>query len=213
MNSGNFWGPIPVYILQDHRHKAGHLRVLGAILSCPQPYFPSLMEISIRSGHKPKYCSNLIAEMVSFGTLEREQRYRNTNVYRLASITGTESDSITSTESDSTTVMDSDSTTVVALKEPLKESNKSNGMEPGYQRFCFTYPRHRLGVKRTLHEYWTLNSLEKNSKKIIKCVEDYKDSKEWTEEDGKWVPGAVKFLEQERWIVYSEDSLTRFEED
>ena len=205
MNSGNFWGPIPVYILQDHRHKAGHLRVLGAILSCPQPYFPSLMEISIRSGHKPKYCSNLIAEMVSFGTLEREQRYRNTNVYRLCSIT--------STESDSTTVMDSDSTTVVALKEPLKESNKGNSMEPGYQRFCFTYPRHRLGIKRALHEYWTLNGLEKKATTIIKCVEDHKDSKEWTEEAGKWVPGAVKFLEQERWIEYSENTLTRFEED
>ena len=205
MSSGNFWGPIPVYILQDHRHKSGHLRVLGAILSCPQPYFPSLMEISIRSGHKPKYCSNLIAEMVSFGTLEREQRYRNTNVYRLSSITGT--------ESESTTVMDSDSTTVVALKEPLKESNKGNGMEPGYQRFCFTYPRHRLGIKRALHEYWTLNGLEEKAVKIIKCVEDHKDSKEWTEESGKWVPGAVKFLEQERWIEYSENSLTRFEED
>ena len=205
MSSGNFWGPIPVYILQDHRHKAGHLRVLGAILSCPQPYFPSLMEISIRSGHKPKYCSNLIAEMVSFGTLEREQRYRNTNVYRLSSIT--------STESDSTTVMDSDSTTVVALKEPLKESNKGNGMEPGYQRFCFTYPRHRLGIKRTLHEYWTLNRLEQKATTIIKCVEEHKDSKEWKDESGKWVPGAVKFLEQERWIEYSESSLTRFEED
>ena len=213
MSSGNFWGPIPVYILQDHRHKAGHLRGLGAILSCPQPYFPSLKEIAHRSGHTPHYCSKMITQMVRLGTLEREQRYRNTNVYRLSSITGTESDSITSTESDPTTVVGSDPTTVVGLKESLKENKKSNGMEPGYQRFCFTYPRHRLGIKRALREYWTLNGLEKNSKKIIKCVEDHKDSKEWTDESGKWVPGAVKFLEQERWIEYSEDSLTRFEED
>ena len=155
----------------------------------------------------------MITQMVRLGTLEREQRYRNTNVYRLSSITSTESDSITSTESDSTTVMDSDSTTVVALKEPLKESNKGNGMEPGYQRFCFTYPRHRLGIKRALHEYWTLNRLEQKATTIIKCVEEHKDSKEWKDESGKWVPGAVKFLEQERWIEYSEDSLTRFEED
>ena len=204
MNKGNFWGPLPVYILQDHRHKAGHLRVLGAILSCPQPYFPSLMEISIRSGHKPKYCSNLIAEMVSFGTLEREQRYRNTNVYRLCSITGT--------ESDSTTVMDSDPTTVVELKESSKE-NKSNGMEPGYQRFCFSYPRHRLGVKRKLHEYWIINGLEKEAKKIIRCVEDLKESDDWTSDSGKWVPGAQKFLEQERWIEYTDDPLFKYEED
>ena len=41
----------------------------------------------------------------------------------------------------------------------------------------------------------------------------YKNYVEWKDESGKWVPGAVKFLEQERWIEYSEDSLTRFEED
>ena len=202
MSKGNFWGPLPVYILQDHRHKSGHLRVMGAILSCPQPYFPSLNEIAERSGHTPKYCSKMISEMVNFGTLEREQRYRDTNIYRLVSTPVV----------DSTTVVDSDSTTVVELKESLKE-NKSNGMEPGYQRFCFTYPRHRLGVKRTLHQDWTLNGLEKEANKIIRCVEDHKESDDWTSDSGKWVPGAQKFLEQERWIEYTSDPLSQFEED
>jgi hypothetical protein len=202
MSKGNFWGPLPVYILQDHRHKSGHLRVMGAILSCPQPYFPSLNEIAERSGHTPKYCSKMISEMVNFGTLEREQRYRDTNIYRLVSTPVV----------DATTVVDSDSTTVVELKESLKE-NKSNGMEPGYQRFCFTYPRHRLGVKRILHQYWTLNGLEKEANKIIRCVEDHKESDDWTSDSGKWVPGAQKFLEQERWIEYTSDPLSKFEED
>ena len=204
MSKGNFWGPLPVYILQDHRHKSGHLRVMGAILSCPQPYFPSLNEIAERSGHTPKYCSKMISEMVFFGTLEREQRYRDTNIYRLVSTP--------TTEVDSTTVVDSDSTTVVELKESLKE-NKSNGMEPGYQRFCFTYPRHRLGVKRTLHQYWTLNELEKVAPLIIRCVEDHKEMDDWTSDSGKWVPGAQKFLEQERWIEYTDDPMAKFEED
>ena len=204
MKKGDFWGPIPVYIFQDHRHKSGHLRVMGAILSCPQPYFPSLNEIAERSGHTPKYCSKMISEMVNFGTLEREQRYRDTNIYRLISTP--------TTEVESTTVVESESTTVVELKESLKE-NKSNGMEPGYQRFCFTYPRHRLGVKRTLHQYWTLNDLEKDALKIIRCVEDHKESDDWTSDSGKWVPGAQKFLEQERWIEYTDDPMAKFEED
>ena len=204
MSKGDFWGPLPVYILQDHRHKSGHLRVMGAILSCPQPYFPSLNEISLRSGHTPKYCSKMISEMVKFGTLEREQRYKDTNIYRLISTP--------TTEVDSTTVVDSDSTTVVELKESLKE-NKSNGMEPGYQRFCFTYPRHRLGIKRNLHQYWLLNSLEKEALKIIRCVEDHKETDDWSSDSGKWVPGAQKFLEQERWAEYTDDPLDKFEED
>ncbi len=204
MSKGNFWGPLPVYILQDHRHKSGHLRVMGAILSCPQPYFPSLNEIADRSGHTPKYCSKMISEMVNFGTLEREQRYRDTNIYRLISTP--------TTEVESTTVVESEPTTVVELKESLKE-NKSNGMEPGYQRFCFTYPRHRLGVKRTLHQYWTINGLEKIASKIIRCVEDHKEMDDWTSDSGKWVPGAQKFLEQERWIDYTYDPMAKFEED
>jgi len=204
MSKGDFWGPLPIYILQDHRHKSGHLRVMGAILSCPQPYFPSLNEISLRSGHTPKYCSKMISEMVKFGTLEREQRYKDTNIYRLISSP--------TTEVDSTTVVDSDSTTVVELKESLKE-NKSNGMEPGYQRFCFTYPRHRLGIKRNLHQYWLLNRLEKEALKIIRCVEDHKETDDWSSDSGKWVPGAQKFLEQERWVEYTDDPLAKFEED
>jgi len=213
MKKGDFWGPIPVYIFQDHRHKSGHLRVMGAILSCPQPYFPSLNEIAERSGHTPKYCSKMISEMVNFGTLEREQRYRDTNIYRLISTPTTVTTVTTpTTEVDSTTVVDSDSTTVVELKESLKE-NKSNGMEPGYQRFCFTYPRHRLGVKRILHQYWTLNGLEKIASKIIRCVEDHKETDDWTSDSGKWVPGAQKFLEQERWIEYTDDPMAKFEED
>jgi|TARA_R100001244_G_scaffold23469_1_gene24130 hypothetical protein len=146
----------------------------------------------------------MISEMVKFGTLEREQRYKDTNIYRLISTP--------TTEVDSTTVVDSDSTTVVELKESLKE-NKSNGMEPGYQRFCFTYPRHRLGIKRNLHQYWLLNSLEKEALKIIRCVEDHKETDDWSSDSGKWVPGAQKFLEQERWVEYTDDPLAKFEED
>ena len=202
MNRGDFWGPIPVYVLQDHRHKAAHLRVLGALLSCPQPYFPSLAEIAMRSGHTPKYSSKMISEMVRLGTLEREQRYNDTNIYRLTS---------------APTLVESDPTTVVELKESLKENKYSNGtskgMEPGYQRFCFSYPRHRLGIKRKLHEYWTGNGLEKDAKKILRCVEDLKESDDWTSDSGKWVPGAQKFLEQERWIEYTDDPLFKYEED
>ena len=121
MNSvGKFWAQVPVYILRDHRHRAGHLRVLGAILSCPAPHFPSLNEIAARSGHKPKYCSNMISQMVSFGTLEREQRYNATNVYRL---TGFSIDSTTDVDRDSTTDVDTDPTRVMELKESLKEDN------------------------------------------------------------------------------------------
>ena len=206
MNRGDFWGPIPVYVLRDHKHKAGHIRVLGAILSCPQPYFPSLEEISQRSGHTPAYCSKMISEMVKMGTLEREQRYNDTNVYRL--------NSVSTAEVESTNVVGSESTNVVGLKESLKENNtESKPKTPGYWHFCKIYPKHRLGVRRALHQYWVLNDLEGDSSKIIKCLEEHVESDEWKSESGKWVPGAKKFLEQERWVEYNDDPMSRYEED
>ena len=206
-DSGKFWGPIPVYVLQDHRHRAGHLRVLGAILSCPQPYYPSLKEIAIRSGHLPKYCSNLISDMVKFGTLEREQRYNASNVYRLTGYVST-------TDVESTTLVDTESTTLVELKESLKENKyKGNGVMKGFEHFCSIYPRHRLGLKRMLHEYWTLNRLEKSADVIVNSVKEYTDSPEWQEKSGMFVPGAQKFLEEERWVVYTAPELAQYEED
>lgn len=200
MDKGKFWAQIPVYILRDHRHKAAHLRVLGAILSCPQPYFPSLREIAERSGHAATTCSRVVSEMVKFGTLEREQRYRDTNVYRLVGYIP-----------HPTTVVESEPTTVVALKESLKEKN--NISQKGFEKFCQIYPRHRLGFRKELKELWDEGAFESVADEIIKCVKGHAETSDWTSESGKYVPGAKKFLAQERWIDYSGDSFTQYEED
>tara|TARA_R100001480_G_scaffold154111_2_gene158530 strand:- start:69 stop:725 length:657 start_codon:yes stop_codon:yes gene_type:complete len=218
MKNGHFWGPIPVYILQDHRHRAGHLRVLGAILSCPSPHFPSLLEIAERSGHTPKYCSNMISQMVKFGSLEREQRYNTTNVYRLLGYT---------TGVDSTTDVDSDSTTDVELKEQLKEKKEpsfgasngtpkgtSNGVLKGYGYFCSLYPKHRLGSPRELKDYWIVNKLERDFEHITSVVKHLSEQEDWKKNNGMYVPRALKFLDERRWTLYdSDDPLKQFEED
>ena len=232
MNSvGKFWAQVPVYILRDHRHRAGHLRVLGAILSCPAPHFPSLNEIASRSGHQPKYCSNMISEMVKFGTLEREQRYNSTNVYRL-----------TGFSEESTAVVDTESTRGVELIEPLKEDNisskgtsndiaskgtsndtssfgASNGMKSnlkGFGYFCSLYPRHRLGSVRKLRDLWVTCRMEEFGDDIVSALKSFKQSADWTNEEGKWVPGAYRFLDEERWRVYAHkpaNPLSIYEED
>ena len=229
MNSvGKFWAQVPVYILRDHRHRAGHLRVLGAILSCPAPHFPSLNEIASRSGHQPKYCSNMISEMVKFGTLEREQRYNSTNVYRL-----------TGFSEESTTVVDTESTRGVELIKPLKEdnisskgtsngtasfgtSNETNGASnstkglKGFGYFCSLYPRHRLGSVRKLRDLWITCRMEEFGDDIVSALKSFKQSTDWTNEEGKWVPGAYRFLDEERWRVYAHkpaNPLSIYEED
>jgi len=202
VDKGKFWGPVPVYVLQDHRHRAGHLRVLAAILSCPAPHYPSLNEIAERSGHTPKYCSNMISQMVRFGTIEREQRYRSTNVYRLIGV-----------QSTSTTDMVSDSTTDVEQKESIKEKHTTVKIK-GFGYFCQIYPCHRLGSVRRLREYWISNTLEEKAKDITDSVKGLKLSSDWNKDKGKYVPGALKFLDEERWITFEEfDPMKQFEED
>jgi hypothetical protein len=218
--NSNFWGPVPVYVLQDHRHRAGHLRVLAAILSCPSPHFPSLAEIAERSGHKPKYCSNMISEMVSFGTIEREQRYNTTNVYRLMGYSG-----------ESTTDVDTESTTDVELKEQLKENKEpsfgaslatgvhskgtSNGTLRGYGYFCSIYPKHRLGSPRELKDHWIVNKLEPDFERITSVVKELSQQEDWKKNNGMYVPRALKFLDERRWTLYDDidDPFKQFEED
>ena len=215
--NSHFWGPLPVYVLQDHRHRAGHLRVLAAILSCPSPHFPSLTEIAERSGHKPKYCSNMISEMVSFGTIEREQRYNSTNVYRLMGYSG-----------ESTTDVGTESTRVVELKEQLKENKEpsfgasngtpkgtSNGVLKGYGYFCSLYPKHRLGSPRELKDFWIVNKLERDFEQITSVVKYLSEQEDWKKNNGMYVPRALKFLDERRWTLYDDvdDPLKQFEED
>jgi len=215
--NSNFWGPLPVYVLQDHRHKAAHLRVLAAILSCPSPHFPSLVEIAERSGHKPKYCSNMISQMVSFGTLEREQRYNTTNVYRLMGYSG-----------ESTTDVGTESTADVELKEQLKENKDpsfdasngtskgtSNGTLRGYGYFCSLYPKHRLGSPRELKDYWIVNKLEQEFEHITSVVKELTQQEDWKKNNGMYVPRALKFLDERRWTLYDDidDPFKQFEED
>ena len=208
---GNFWGPIPVYVLQDHRHRGGHLRVLAAILSCPSPHFPSLVEIAYRSGHSKHYCSRMVSEMVKFGTLEREQRYRATNVYRLV---GYSPDSTNVDNPESPTVVKSDSTNGGVLKEQLKENTKEKPSLSGYGYFCSLYPKFRLGSMRKIKEFWILNDLEEISDEITNSVKSFKESESWQEQSGKFIPGAMRFLDEERWKVYSDDDpMKKFEED
>ena len=80
-----FWGAVPLYVIKDHRLRAGHLRVLTAILSCPSPHFPSRQEISTGCGHTPRYCGKMICEMVELGVLKRRTRRGHSSVYELDS--------------------------------------------------------------------------------------------------------------------------------
>ena len=209
VDKGKFWGPIPVYVLQDHRHRAGHLRVLAAILSCPAPHYPSLNEIAERSGHTPKYCSNMVSEMVRFGTIEREQRYRSTNVYRLIGVPSFGASN--GRDTSSTTVVGSDSTIDVEQKESVKEIHNTKG----YGYFCSLYPKHRLGSPKRIKQYWIENDLESNSTTICNSVKELKLSESWGNDKGKYVPGALKFLEEERWNTFDAvyDPMQEFEED
>tara|TARA_R110000824_G_scaffold46337_6_gene133373 strand:+ start:751 stop:1272 length:522 start_codon:yes stop_codon:yes gene_type:complete len=173
----------------------------------------------------------MISEMVKFGTLEREQRYNSTNVYRL-----------TGFSEESTTVVDTESTRGVELIKPLKEDNisskgtsndiasfgtsndtssfgASNGTKPnlkGFGYFCSLYPRHRLGSVRKLRDLWITCRMEEFGDDIVSALKSFKQSTDWTNEEGKWVPGAYRFLDEERWRVYAHkpsNPLSIYEED
>jgi|TARA_Y100000310_G_scaffold259485_1_gene268157 hypothetical protein len=107
----------------------------------------------------------------------------------------------------------SDPTIDVEQKESIKEKHTKVKIK-GFGYFCQIYPCHRLGSVKRLREYWISNTLEEKAKDITDSVKDFKLSSDWNKDKGKYVPGALKFLDEERWITFEEfDPMKQFEED
>jgi len=51
---------------------------------------------------------------------------------------------------------------------------------------------------------------------IVEALKSFKQSTDWTSEEVKWVPGASRFIDEERWRVYAHkpaNPLSIYEED
>ena len=69
-----------------------------------------------------------------------------------------------------------------------------------FTEFWNTYPEGKRGNRDEAWEQWCkIAPSDQLAGEIIRGLMDWTDSDDWAEQNGKFIPGAAKFLAQERW--------------
>ncbi len=89
-------------------------------------------------------------------------------------------------------------------KELEIESEKENDCDSGFAAFWAAYPR--KGEKKKALSVW--RRLRPDPDAVMAGLEKWKRSRQWQQEEGRFVPGAVKWLRGEYWLYPPEDPPT-----
>jgi hypothetical protein len=86
-------------------------------------------------------------------------------------------------------------------KEREVGSRKGNGKEigEGFQNFWTAYPSRRRVGRGDCEKRWVSLGLDTIADQVICHVEAMKRSPDWQREEGKFVPNAATYLNQQRW--------------
>lgn len=71
----------------------------------------------------------------------------------------------------------------------------SEGLRSVYRE----YPMSRRGDLRAIAAMWDSMSLESHAAEIVTAIQASKCTTKWTKEEGRYVPGLLKFLSENRW--------------
>lgn len=86
------------------------------------------------------------------------------------------------------------------VNEERKTRTSANGAQvsDGFYRFWEAYPR-KINKKQALDEWNKIRPDAELADVIITGVERWKQSKQWTDDDGQYIPYPDSFLSKERW--------------
>jgi len=88
-------------------------------------------------------------------------------------------------------------------KNGENNGNGNGGLSPQNMFLILweTYPAHRRGVKQQecLFEFAKLKPSKDQFGRILSAVDELKKSESWNEENGKYVPGLLKWIKSEGW--------------
>lgn len=70
----------------------------------------------------------------------------------------------------------------------------------GFRKILDIYPKHRKNkLKETLEAWKNLNPSPELTAMIIEKIEQFMQSEDWKQDNGKWVPSLFNFIANERW--------------
>lgn len=90
---------------------------------------------------------------------------------------------------------------MVDPKIEVEEGRQKGGEVPkGFQRFWEDYPQtHRKAERMKCLGHWRTHKLEEHSTDVLKSLNSWKRSREWSEDDGKYIPAPLVWLRKAPW--------------
>jgi len=77
----------------------------------------------------------------------------------------------------------------------VSEAEEKDGKNEDFERFWNVYPR-KIGKAKAKEAF---RQTKEPMDKLIRAVEAQKKGRDWTKENGKYIPAPAKWLEEERW--------------
>jgi len=92
---------------------------------------------------------------------------------------------------------------LAAIEHNTKKAEKAAPPEDGYnesfERFWTAYPKHRRNYKPKCYKFWTKRKLNQREPEVMAALEADKRDTQWVKDGGMFIPGALKWLQAERW--------------
>lgn len=114
---------------------------------------------------------------------------------------------------------------VVEQQAALSASN-SELLESKFAEFFNAYPSQRSGARKEILAFWNekfANASESETKAAVACLKKWVKSEAWAKDDGRYIPSAAKFLNEERYLTepplnrhfntYDEDAKERMRKE
>jgi len=99
-------------------------------------------------------------------------------------------------------------------REVDKEGEVDIGQAQGFDRFWQAYPK-KVGMRDAMAAWNDLNPDTKTQIDISAAIVKHKESQDWTDKNGKFIPNAAKWLTEHRWndvLTPKEDIKKRYQD-
>ena len=194
------YGIFPATIIGDKRLKAGQLRCLMSILAWRSSRTTNTRPIHLEALQlmMPMYTKgsiqNYMQDLKAYGYIEITPRPGTTSMYTICD----KADAHAQYEEHRGELVESSAADQL-VSNAASVKNNNNKKNSRFMAVWSAYPEHRRNTIARDSKTWREFGDEALVDIIVEDLEARKETEAWRDEDGKWVPGLRKYLENRTW--------------
>ena len=199
------YGIFPATIIGDGRLKVGQLRCLMSVLAWRNHRTTNTRPIHLEAlqAMMPMYTKgsiqNYMQDLKSFGYIDITPRAGTTSLYTICESADAHAQYVKSNVASQQVESNAPDQLVSSVADTKNINNKKNSDKSAFMRVWSVYPEHRRNTIARDTKTWREFGDEAIVDLIVEDIEQRKESEQWTNDDGKWVPGLRKYLETRVW--------------